>query len=1003
MRILLLAFLSVTVASAQIAGGSIVGNVLDPSGAAVAGAKVTATNASTNQVDNTTTNSVGYYEFPLLPAGRYLISVEHAGFQTAKSAVFSLNSGTRPRIDLNLRVGAVSETVEVVSAAPLVNATTTELGNVIENRKIEALPLNGRNFEQLLNLMAGVVDAPSSAVGGRGGIEFNGSPAFGNNLLLDGVDMTFGENNASANDKAGGGGGAGALINTVSIEALEEFKATGSAFSAEYGRATGGVVNLTTKSGTNDFHGTAFEFFRNDKLDANSYFSNSANLARPPLRWNQFGANLGGPVKRDRVFFFFNYEGAIVRRAEQIVGNVPTPALLQRVTPAIRDHLGGLPQDFTPTANPLLGLHRRNDARKNDEHTYLSRVDFQAGAHRVALRHSYNNQDFSRPNLRPANLFLFPMRFQNAAVQDSWTISPTRFNEFRLGFNRNDLDRRNTTIDTLPGWLEVAGVGLATDFQSRIWYITNTYTLADNFTFVRGRHTFKAGLEIREVRSRRTQSTNPTHFFNTLDQLVADTPNTVRLGFGNPGRPLNSTNYGFFFQDDFRISRRLQLNLGLRYEYFTPLVGQFNVKSSDPFGPFGTNTEPMWQPDRNNWGPRLGLVIDPFGNQRLVVRAGGSISFSAPQAFFYYDGSFIDPLIPFNAIFAREDVPASFSLAFPIDKSYASLVASNPSLLPRNLILGRTITDYNRADEYAGQWNLSVQGTVSPSLALQASYVGSRGVKLIGVSFPNQFLPRGGPRPRPDIGDVFFRENAGNSIYHALQLSANQRVTRGLALDLYYTFGKALSYYGADNSFGQGQSTVQDFNNIAGSYGLKESDVKHRFVGVYSYTIPVSEALRQSSLGRVVLDGWTLQGIMNWRSGLPVNVTSGVDSAGNRRVTAQRPDGVTGVSPYVRGPDELLYLDRAAFDINTPRLQQRFGNLGFNTVRGPSGFGLDAAIHKSFPIRERHRLTFRAEAFNMLNHKVLGNPVAAVNNPNFGRILGASGGRNIQLALKYQF
>ena len=824
-------------AFSQIGGGSVVGNVADSSGAAVSGAKVTAIQAETGARRETHSNDSGYYEFPLLPVGNYRLEAEKAGFKRSSTGKFDLNGGTRPRFDLRLELGQVTDSVEVVATAPLVNATTTDLGVVISQAKVDALPLNGRNFQQLVGLQAGVVNAPSSSVGGRGGIEFNGSPAFGNNLLMDGVDMSFGENNG-AGDTAAGTGGAGALINTISVEAIEEFKATGSAFSAEYGRATGGVLNVTTKSGTNALHGTLYEFFRNDKLDANSFFNNRSNLAKPPLRQNQYGGNLGGPIKHDRAFFFFNYEGATVRRASQIVGNVPTPALLALVPPKIRENLDGLPKDFTPTANPLIGLHRRNDSRTNDELTTLSRGDVQLGEHRLSMRYNYNHQDFASPNLRPANRFTYPNRFHNALVQDSWSVAPSVFNELRLGFNRNDLNRNNSTLYTLPGWLEVAQVGLASDFQSQIHFTTNTYTLANNLTWIRGKHTFKTGFEIRDVRSSRLQATNPTHFFNTLDDLIADRPNTIRLTFGNPGRGQTSTQTGIFVQDDWRLTRRLQINLGLRYEYYSPIVGPFNIQSSDPFGAFGGKGSGIHQADRNNFGPRLGLVWDTTGKQKTILRAGGGITYAPQQPFYYYDMSFIDPRIPFNAIFSREDLPANISMAFPFPQSFASSIIANPAGLPRNLLLGRGLVDYHRRDEYSGQWNLSLQHSVTESLAVQGSYVGSRAVNQMAVSFPNQFQRDGGPRPRADIGDIVYREPSGNSSYHAMQLSVNQRLKAGLTADFYYTWARGMSYFGSDGNFGTGETTVQDFSNIAASYGPKSSDVRQRWVFVHSYQIP---------------------------------------------------------------------------------------------------------------------------------------------------------------------
>lgn len=984
---------------AQIGGGSVIGNISDPGGASVAVAKVTAIQTETGVRRETATNELGYFEFPLLPAGNYRLEAEKQGFKRSATAVFELNTGTRPRFDLRLELGQVSESVEVIATAPLVNSTTTDLGVVIGQSKVNALPLNGRNFQQLVGLQAGVVNAPSSSVGGRGGIEFNGSPAFGNNLLMDGVDMSFGENNG-AGDTAAGTGGAGALINTISVEAIEEFKATGSAFSAEYGRATGGVLNVTTKSGTNQFHGTLYHFLRNDKLDANSFFNNRSNLAKPPLRQNQYGGNLGGPIKREKVFFFFNYEGATVRRASQIVGNVPTPALLAAVPANIRENLDGLPKDFTPTSNPFIGVHRRNDSRTNDELTTLSRGDIQLGAHRLSLRYNYNNQDFASPNLRAANRFTYPNRFHNALIQDSWNISATMFNELRLGFNRNDLNRNNSTLYTLPGWVEVAAVSLASDFQSQIHFTTNTYTVADNFTWIRGKHTIKTGFEIRDMRSSRLQATNPTHFFNTLEDLIADRPNTIRLTFGNPGRGQTSKQTGIFVQDDWRVSKRLQMNLGLRYEYYTPIQGPFNIQSSDPFGAFAPAGTPVFAPDRNNFAPRVGLVWDATGKQKTIVRAGGGITYAPQQPFFYYDMGFIDPRIPFNAVFSREDLPSNISMAFPFPQSFASNIIANPAGLPRNLLLGRGLVDYNRRDEYSGQWNLSVQHSVTDSLAVQASYVGSRALKLMAVSVPNQFVRDNGPRPRADIGDILYREASGNSSYHAMQLSVNQRLKHGLTADFYYTWARGMSYFGSDANFGTGDSTVQDFSNIAGSYGPKTSDVKHRWTFVHSYNIPTPSSWK---LANAFIGGWALQGIMGWRSGLPINVTSGIDFVGNRRVAGQRPDYVSGTDPYLIDTNSLTWLNPAAYSNAIPQAARRFGTLGFNALRGPSAFTYDAAIHKQFNVTERQRIQFRLEMFNALNHVTFANPNATRSAPTFGQILSGSGGRNLQLALKYAF
>jgi outer membrane receptor protein involved in Fe transport len=984
---------------AQIGGGSIVGVVTDEGGAALPNATVKVTNVQTNVSNTTVTNAEGYYEFPLLPAGRYALEVVAQGFQTTRSQGIELNSGTRPKIDLALKAGLVSEAVDVSAGAPLVNATTTDLGVVIGQNKVESLPLNGRNYQQLVGLQAGVVNAPSNPAGGRGGIEFNGSPALGNNLLLDGVDMTFGEVNATGGAAAGADG---PLINAVSVEAIQEFKATGSAFSAEYGRATGGVLNITTKSGTNQFHGTAFEFFRNDALDANSFFSNLSGLKKPPLRWNQFGGNLGGPIRKDKLFFFFNYEGAIVRRAAQITGNVATPALLAQVTPAIREALSLLPSDFTPTSNPLIGFTRRNDQTRNDEHTFLGRVDWLLGNHRISGRYNYNHQNFLNPQLMPDHPQLYPNRTHNLALQDNYTISPTMFNELRVGFNRADLDRNFVGFDQLSAFISVTSGALNASLLSFIHFTTNTYSVVDNFTNIHGAHTIKAGFEIRDVRSYRTQGGLPTHTYNNTADLIADKPNNVGLIF-NTGKRNFTTNYGFYAQDEWRVSPRFQLNAGLRYEYYTPLTGAYNITGSDPFGGFGTsNDKPYVASDKNNFAPRLGLVWEAIGDQKLVVRAGGGLTYAPPQPIFYYDMAFANPRLPFLASFTPADVPSSVNISFPFPQSFVTQVIANPSLLPANFILSRSIADFNREDEYAGQWNLSLQSALTKTLSVQASYVGSRGLHLFTTRTLNLKDPALGRRPRPDIGDITYRENSANSSYHALQLSLNKRLGFGLTADFYYTYAKSMAYGGADGTI-TSDGTVQDYNNVAGSYGPKAGDVRHRFVSVYSYEAPTLPFVKNWAVGRQALAGWSFQGILTWRSGLPLDVVAGDDLLESGRSAANRPDLLLGVKPYLINTDALTWLNPAAFDVKTPDTQNRFGTLGYNVFRGPSAFTFDAALHKTFALTERQRLNFRFEMFNALNHAVLGNPVTNVSNANFGKIQTASGGRNIQFALKYMF
>ena len=994
---LLLTLASAASCLAQVAGGSIVGVVSDPSGASVAGVRISIHNQETNETQQTKTNNEGYYEFPLLPAAHYRLEAEATGFDRLQGAVFELFTGTRPLIDLQLKVGSVNQTVEVSAAAPLINNTTTDLGVVMTRARTDELPLNGRNFQELVALQAGVVNSPASGAGGRGGISFHGSSSLGTNFLLDGVDMSFGEVNGTAGFQSAGGGSV--LINTVSIEAIEEFKSTASATSAEYARAGGGVLNVTTRSGTNNFHGTLWEFFRNDKLDANDFFSNKSGLARPPLRWNQFGANLGGPIIRNKLFFFFNYEGAQVERQSQVTGNVATPALLALVSPPIRSALTTfLPSTYAPTSNPFVGLHTRNDQQINDENTYLTRVDYLLGKQRLAVRYSYNNQTYTTPSLAPTIPTVYPLRYNNAVVEHTYSLGTSALNEIRLGFNRVDLNRNPANSGSIPAWITVQSINASQ--SSFIHFIPTTYTVADNFTKIIGAHSLKMGLDIREVRSVRVQGGKPTYAYNTFADLINQNPATVQLLFGG-SKGLTTFNSGYYFQDDWRIAKNVQANLGVRYEYSPPLRGGFNVDSSNPYGPFNAPGQPMFAADRNDFGPHVGLVWSPGGSKRTVLRTGGAINYIMPQAVYYYDMAYVNPALSFVSTFSAADVPSQY-LTFPAALSFQNQLQANPALLPSDFKLSRSIADFNRRDTYVGSWNFTVQQQLTHDLAFQAAYVGQRTVKLISVRPLNLVNPATGARPVPALGQINFEENAANISYHALELSLNQRLWHGLSYDAYFTWSKSLGYYTPDDTITFTGSGLQDPNNIAGSNGPVEGLPDINFRGVFSYAIPGGRQL-QNRIVRGILGGWTLRGILGWRSGIPFNVVSGNDYYGNGRSAGQRPNLVAAVDPYIETLNNQTWLNPNAFSVSSLAALKQFGNLGFDALTGPRAFTLDAGLHKTFSLTEQQKLTFRLEAFNALNHPVFSNPVATLNNPLFGKITGVGAPRLYQLALKYVF
>ncbi len=341
-------------------------------------------------------------------------------------------------------------------------------------------------------------------------------------------------------------------------------------------------------------------------------------------------------------------------------------------------------------------------------------------------------------------------------------------------------------------------------------------------------------------------------------------------------------------------------------------------------------------------------------------------------------------------------------LVFPAALNFQNQLQANPSLLPANFKLSRSIADYNRRDTYVGSWNFTVQQQLTNNLAFQAAYVGQRTVKLISVRPLNLVDPTTGVRPVPSLGQINFEENAANISYHALELSLNQRVWHGLSYDAYFTWAKSLGYYTPDDTITFTGSGLQDPNNIAGSNGPVEGQPKINFRGVVSYAIPGGTGF-QNRIARGALSGWTLRGINGWRSGIPFNVVSGNDYYGNGRSAGQRPDAVAGIDPYIETLGNQTWLNPAAFSVAAVAAQKRFGDLGFDALTGPRAFTLDAGLHKTFSISERQKLTFRLEAFNALNHPVFSNPVATLNNPNFGKITGVGSPRLYQVAFKYVF
>ena len=1012
----------------QEAGGGIGGTVSDPVQAAVPNAKVTATDLARGTSSATVTSQSGFYEFPLLKPGDYVVRVFAAGFEEARSQALTVYIGRQSRFDLSLKVGDVKQEVTIAATATTIETSSPDLGNIITPLFMDLLPLNGRNLVSLVGLSPGV-DATSSDSQqiSRGGFTVNGAPGLSNNVVLDGADATFGEYN--------GVGYGTSYINTVSVEGVEEFRVTSSVPSVEYGRASGGILSLSTKSGTNAFHGELFEFFRNDVMDANAFANNQTGVAKPELRFNEFGGNVGGPIKPNKIFFFFNYEGDRVATGSSTQGDVPTPALISLVTnPALAKELATMPKPNDPnvaTNDPLLGYAVENLTNRTNENTFMWRGDMVLGNHNIELRYNYNHQDTnSEPYLRSSDLLIYPLRFHNAMARDTWSIGANKVNEFRLGFTRNDMNRHNSTYDTDSA--SVTYTLFSTDgVQSLLHFLTNTEGLADNFTWVIGNHTLKMGTDNRLLRSTRDQDTNPqmsyfsvtpckTPATGTLNcqygaqHLINDTPDSVTITFGT-GKRMYSNQIAFYGEDNWRVSRRFSVIYGLRYDYFSPEHGGYNIIDSNPFAPFQSDKfAPFFHSQTKDFAPRAGVVWDVLGNSRLVWRAGGALMYVPPQPFFVYDAAFLNPLLPFNDTLAAGQVPAGVTDKYPFPKSYIQAVEANPSLLPP-AALGRQIYDYNHKDEYSENWNTNIQYGIARSLVAQVSYVGLRDLHGLTYLDPNQFpngtcvlgsAGNGCPaRPDPALGNINYGAWAARSTYDALHATLNYSHGRTQAT-FHYMHASAMQLGNYNNNNADNNQEVQDPNNLRSSYGPSDGIARDRITGLYSYQPVPGAYIRNHRALNAILNNWSFQGVWTYRSGLPNNVVSGNDEVHNNRSQGQRPDYVWGQPLYLSGTDakrNVLWLNPSAFSSSIPAKQIRYGDLGFNAVWGPDSYNLDASVVRHLKIREGQRLDFRAEFFNVLNHDNLGQPIVTMTDPNFGKILARSSPRYIQLALKYFF
>jgi hypothetical protein len=978
-----------THAQAQSAG-EITGQVLDQSKAAISNAAVTATNSATGAVRKAQTDSQGHYALTDLPVGTYSVTVEHEGFQQLTQTGVMLNVATTVTLNITLTVGAVSQRVVVTSEAPIINKADASTGTVLYNQEVGELPINGRDYARFSLLTPGAVFRSNYIAD----LTFDGLQSVLNQFSIDGVDASRVADPYMAN-----GFERGARLLTGSLDTIEQFNVQTSDYSAEYGRAAGSYINIATKSGANDFHGTAYEFLRNNILDARNFFATTGPA--PEFRFNDFGSNIGGPIRKEKTFFFLNYEGS--RQRIGITGSGTVPSALERrevesTSPQLTPTLNMFPIGTSAGPDQFTDNYTTTHVLNVREDTASIRFDQVFSTHDSAfVRVNVNDSDVDGPlfGVVPSSLGVddhqnVPVRTTNVAIHEQHVFTSSLVNDFLAGMQRwvSQIDSAEPLpLTTVVGYSVIPGTrGNSLENNTSLQY-------GDTMSKVKGRHALTWGGTIYRIWVNTNSTAKPTMQFDSPQEFVNDQLSTVNIVNATPGNGVRATQIGLFVNDEFQVLPTLSLDLGLRYDIETvPHDSRYATRPYDTrTGTPGPQGDPYFAINKKDFGPRVGIAWSP--KPRFVIRSGYGIYF---QDYPVGLGLFVPGnTVPGNVTLLQQQIP---NLSYPYDPFLSQAAA-----LPPPNVVGFS---WHKLDTYVNQWNLSVADQLSQNMSFQVAYVGNHGVNLKREEGINYFDPTLGARPNPTFGNITLQTDSGLSSYNALQLSFIRRAGKaGLSFQANYTFGHAIDDV-EDPSVGP--SDPQNLNNIDAERGNGSGDVRHNFTFNLLYDLPLGEGHRflSSGFGSKLFAGWRVSTLGILRTGVADTVYIGTNTFGNGDFINQRPNCVADVNPYADPKTITNWLNPAAF--STPKAGT-FGNCGRNTIYGPNFSNVDLSMLKEAKLAET-RIEFRAEFFNIFNHPAFAQPDTTFGTPGFGKIfntlgstLGGGTSRQIQFALKFSF
>jgi len=1085
--------------------GQITGNVTDSTGAMIPGATVTATNTDTNAVRSTTTNEVGIYTLPQMVPGTYDVRAESAGFSAAVRTGVQLAVQQLAQIDFALEVGEVTESIEVAADAAMLNTSDATVGTVIEQQRIVDLPLNGRNYLQLIALSPNVTAGFSTPgqVGGR-----QGGDRGGQNYSIAGMRGTW--NNYSLDGVANTDPNFNLYVMRPSVDALQEFKVQGGIYPAEFGRGAG-QINVSTKAGGNQYHGAAFWFVRNDRFDARQYDFEGTKPGQQPFKWNQYGFVLSGPIiipkvfnGKDRLFFMANWEGFRERDAGVSTYTVPTQAMrggdFSSFPATITDPWTGQPfpenkipstmiDDTSKAMLEFLPVPNLNKAEvdRNYQKSRSEAQDKDQFNLRIDVNESSNSQWFGRyswtdePFINEGMLLNGSTRISRAKqlmVSNTRVLSPTMVNEARFGYswmynemgqelgcNRNVVQELGLPIPTEPcqswGIPNIRGMGSYSgwgDGANGPFVIDDKiFQFLDNFSWIKGKHSIRFGGEYRydiydqignEFARGVFEFVNIYSGDNFSDFLMA-TMSKASVAVALAEAEFRSHNLAFYIDDVYRVTPKLTLNFGLRYEYFEPWRDLLdnNVNAYTPYLSHIPNDPNMaahpilvrtgsgdfWEgkdfvydgiqversnrfsksnvlPDKNNFAPRIGFAYNP--SEDWVVRGGFGVFYNHESG---------------NSRFDMNRGMGGRSAATPgetADLNWDNFLPGGDQLpihISTPFLWG---VRPNVRDTYTMQYVLNIQRRLSASTTLEVGYNGALHRKLQSLVNGNAPIPGTAPfsqrAPAPEFGALQVVRGEGTGHYNGLGLKLTRRMAAGLTALVSYTWSKSLDQSSAIRG-NYSDIFTNDARCIGCDMGYSAHNTPHRFVTSALWEIPVGRGRAfgpdMNRVADAVIGGWQIGSIITWQSGRPANMQAGwwdppgTNTFGDTRLVAKGTD--PNLPSSQRTTEE--WWDTSAFYAPA---DGAFGNVSRNRMQGPSTFRWDFALHKSFQIYENHRMEFRFEAFNFPNHPAWGTPGSnfATRNrntyvdpdlkpsPSFGRIRGTSGSmRQLQFALKYVF